>query len=422
MTRLAVVEFYIRDIRLQFLRRDTRQPVAQRDACQPGRLAGHHCRPRCVAAVSFVDDIGTSVQNLDAGIIAAKGPGADLRHDRQHTLPQIGCAGRHRDLPVAIQVDPHLVGRPQTRLFDEKSQPRADGFACSAPRIDRVPQRFPAELFERVVQQPGIVPGLEHHIDFQRIERTRVGDGGRRDQIPPPRFDRVDPDPAGNRVQKAFPHERSFVAARRAIRRRRGLVRQAHMPRDPVGRHFVRSQHQSRRHVRHAHAVGAQIPALVVKELVVDAENPAIGIDRRPDTVGLLARLVGGQQMFAPVLDPSDGTTQPQGGGANNEILGVKLAPDSETAANAAFEQIDFGPIEPQRPRDLVAVGMGALGTTVIFQPAGVGIDPCQPAAALQRHAGMPPRPQLQFNHVIRCVKGGVDIAIAFSITVASVS
>ena len=50
--------------------------------------------------------------------------------------------------------------------------------------------------------------------------------------------------------------------------------------------------------------MGAHIGALVVEELVVDREDAAVGVDRGADAVALLARMVGGDQMLAPVLDP----------------------------------------------------------------------------------------------------------------------
>ncbi len=51
----------------------------------------------------------------------------------------------------------------------------------------------------------------------------------------------------------------------------------------------------------------AHVGAIVVKELVVDPENVAIFVDRGPDLMTLLARVIGGNQVFAPVLDPFNG-------------------------------------------------------------------------------------------------------------------
>ena len=59
-----------------------------------------------------------------------------------------------------------------------------------------------------------------------------------------------------------------------------------------------------------ARAVGAHIGALVVEEFVVDAEQPPFAVDRRAHLVALLARMVGGGQILAAVLDPFDRTAK----------------------------------------------------------------------------------------------------------------
>ena len=50
--------------------------------------------------------------------------------------------------------------------------------------------------------------------------------------------------------------------------------------------------------------MGAHISALVVEKLVVDAQNASILINGGPDAMQLLARVVGGDQVLATILDP----------------------------------------------------------------------------------------------------------------------
>ena len=59
-------------------------------------------------------------------------------------------------------------------------------------------------------------------------------------------------------------------------------------------------------------AVGAHVGALVVEELVVDCEDAALGIDRGAHAMVLLARMIGGDQVLAPVLDPFHRAAEPQ--------------------------------------------------------------------------------------------------------------
>ena len=71
-----------------------------------------------------------------------------------------------------------------------------------------------------------------------------------------------------------------------------------------VGRHAIRPGQYAGRHVHDARRVGAHIGALVVEIAVVDGEDDAVLVDRGADPVQLLARVIGGDQMLAPVLDP----------------------------------------------------------------------------------------------------------------------
>ena len=43
-----------------------------------------------------------------------------------------------------------------------------------------------------------------------------------------------------------------------------------------------------------------------MKELVIERQNAPVAIDRGADAMLLLARMVGGDQMLAPILDPFD--------------------------------------------------------------------------------------------------------------------
>ena len=185
------------------------------------------------------------------------------------------------------------------------------------------------------------------------------------------------------------------------------------MPGNAVGRHLVGAEGEPCRHIRHAHAMGPEISALIVKKPVVDGEDMPIRIDRRPHEVPLLARMVRRQQVLAPVLDPADRTAQPQRGNAQKKIVRIQLPPDAETAADIAAEQVHLRAVKPQGFGDQIAIGMRAFGRAVEFENAGFRIDPRKPAPAFERHAAMPSDPQVQFDHLRRIGKCRIDIAIA---------
>ena len=71
-----------------------------------------------------------------------------------------------------------------------------------------------------------------------------------------------------------------------------------------IGRHAIRARQDAAGHVHDARRMGADIGALVVKIAVVDGEDATLVVDRGADAMELLARMIGGDQMLAPVLDP----------------------------------------------------------------------------------------------------------------------
>src|SRR5262249_17899867 len=92
--------------------------------------------------------------------------------------------------------------------------------------------------------------------------------------------------------------------------------------------------------VRDGGRMRAHVAALVVEELVVDREDAAVAIDRSADLVTLLARVVGGDEMLAPVLDPFHRPAEPERGEADQDVLGIELAADAKTAADVPLVEM----------------------------------------------------------------------------------
>ena len=88
----------------------------------------------------------------------------------------------------------------------------------------------------------------------------------------------------------------------------------------------------------------AHIGALVEEELVVDGEDAAFGVDAGADPVLLLARVIGADQMLAPVLDPFDRPVQPHRGDADQHVLRIKLAADAEATAHMRLVDVHRAP------------------------------------------------------------------------------
>ena len=56
----------------------------------------------------------------------------------------------------------------------------------------------------------------------------------------------------------------------------------------------------------------------------------------------LLARMVGRDQMLAPILDPFDRLLELQRGGADQHVFRIHFAADAEAAADIAFVKLNF--------------------------------------------------------------------------------
>ena len=143
----------------------------------------------------------------------------------------------------------------------------------------------------------------------------------------------------GNRVEQSLAHEGAPEASWRDRCRRR-LVGQPDVADGTIGRHAIGPGQHGGGQVRHRRRVGAHIGALVVKEFVVDAEDTAVGVYRRPDTMELLARMIGGDEMLAPILDPFHRPAEAERRGADQDILGIELATDAKAAADMAFVEM----------------------------------------------------------------------------------
>ena len=184
------------------------------------------------------------------------------------------------------------------------------------------------------------------------------------------------------------------------------------MPERPVGRHAIRTRQHRRREIGDRGRVGAHIAALVVKEFDIDAQNAARAVDRGSHLVPLLARMVGRDQVLAPVLDPFHRPAEPQRCETDQHVLGIELAANAEAAADMTFEQVNGRGIAPKHAGDVVSIPVRHLGGAVHLHDVVRGIVARNRAARFQRNAGMAPDRQIQLHHGVSAAKRGRDIAV----------
>ena len=159
--------------------------------------------------------------------------------------------------------------------------------------------------------------------------------------------------------------------------------------------------------------MGAHIGALIVKEFAVDGEQAALRIDCGAYVKMLLPRVIGGEQMLAPVFDPLHRPSQPQRGEADENVLGVEFAAYAEAAADVAFVQMHRRGRAAEHARQRVAVPMRHLGGAVQFEDAARFAR--YGAARLHRHAAMTADGEIEFDDRVRGCQRRFDIAEALA-------
>ena len=131
--------------------------------------------------------------------------------------------------------------------------------------------------------------------------------------------------------------------------------------------------------------MGADIGALVGEEDVVEGEDEAARVDRGADAVDLVARVVGGDEVLAAVLDPLHRPAEPERAERHEHILGVDLAADAEAAADMALVEVELFERQVEERREALPVDVRDLRRAVNLEDAGVGIEAGDGAARLQR-------------------------------------
>src|SRR5262249_43766947 len=191
---------------------------------------------------------------------------------------------------------PHAVVRSEPALLDEQRKSRADEFAVVAPALNLNLQFTPFGGYERLVEETGIIAGIEYDLGAERPERPVVRHLGFANEITAANLDPIDRKPPRARVHQPLAHEWCFKSARGTIGAARRLVGEPHVANGPIDRYTIRPRQHRRREIGHRRRVSAHITALIVEELVIDGEDAALGVDRGAHLVLLLARMI--------VLDP----------------------------------------------------------------------------------------------------------------------
>src|SRR5271168_238506 len=107
-----------------------------------------------------------------------------------------------------------------------------------------------------------------------------------------------------------------------------------------VSRNAIRARQHCRGKIGNRCRVGAHIGALIVENLILDRKDVSFAIDGGADVMKLLARMIGGDEVLAAILDPLYRPLHAQGGGADQYVLRIELAADPEAAADMSLVKV----------------------------------------------------------------------------------
>ena len=359
--------------------------------------------------------IGTAMNDPHAAVVDAEGAGTDLRNHGLEALPDRGTTRDHLDRPGEVDRDAHPIGRSEAALLDEAGEAHAHRLALRATRLQIGLQPWPVECIKRLLQQQGVIAGIEDDVVLDRLDTARERHLLGAYQVATAQFDRVDAHALRDRIEQSLAHERTLESPRRAISGRRRLVGEPVVPGYPVGWQHVPAGQDPGRHVRHPIAMGAYIGTLIVEELVIHGEHEAIGGNGRTDSVNLLARLVGGHQRFVAVFDPLHRALQTHGREQHQHVLGVDLAAHAKAATHVKFKEVNGVRTAPEHACERIAIAVRHLGGTVQFEHIARGIVATDRTAGLERHARVAPSGQFELDRAGSLGKRRLDIPIAFA-------
>ena len=101
------------------------------------------------------------------------------------------------------------------------------------------------------------------------------------------------------------------------------------------------------------------------------AQDEAAVVDRGADAVDLVARMVGGDEMLAAVLDPLDRPAEPKRAERHKHVLGIDLAADAEAAADMALVEVQLFERQVEQRGEALPVDVRDLRRAVDFEDAG---------------------------------------------------
>ena len=259
--------------------------------------------------------------------------GAHLREHRLVALSGACRADEHIEDPVSIEANARLLLRSARTALDEGCKPDA-----MAATVDHASLQGllldPPDLLQRLLEHRAEIAGIELR---RRLVVHQLADVEghllRGDEIAPPDVGRIDAEIARRHVDQSFAKEIGLDASRAAVGSRWRLVGDVSIDRAGEVRNTVRPRQKLGTPRRRRAAGAARIGADVDRDLAAQPQDDAVAVAGDLEIAGRLARVVGGQEMLAPILHPFDRAVELPRDERDQKVFRVELAAHAEAAA-----------------------------------------------------------------------------------------
>ena len=192
----------------------------------------------------------------------------------------------------------------------------------------------------------------------------------------------------GDRVHGPLHREAALRPAGAAVGRDHHRVGVERLEDDPVVLRLVGAEQLGRGDDRDDQAV-RRVGAVVVPELDVQPEQPAVVVEADLDVLHLAALVGGGDEVLAAVLGELHGPAERLRRQRDQQLLGPRVVDlHAEAAADVGGDHVDLAEVELQLHRDGGADAGRGLGRGPGLEPVEVGVPAGDRAAALHRLAG----------------------------------
>ena len=164
--------------------------------------------------------------------------------------------------------------------------------------------------------------------------------------------------------------------------------------------------------------MGAEVGAHVVGHVRPQPEKPSVRAERQGELVPLFAGVVDGAQVLDPVLDPLDGTPEPERRAGDEEVLGIELAAGPEPAPHVRLDEADAMLRPTEHRGEDAAVEVGDLGRTPDGEAAlaagGAPLRHGDEPPGLHRNRRVAAGAEGEPHDAFRPGEGGVDVPEPF--------